>query len=221
MSENKKSQKSFEKEKKTYKIYYWFLSGLMRRLYRVRVINPQNEPMDRHFIVACNHTGAADPIIICACMKNQIRFMSKKELFSVPLVGSFLRAIGCYPVDRKNADLSAIKNTLNLLKDNDCVGIFPQGTRMPGVDPSKTKVKNGVGMIVARSGADILPVCIKSKAGKPKMFRKNYLVIGNLIYSNELDLENNKGGEGYQKIADRIFDDVCELWATTDIENAE
>ena len=76
MSENKKNTQGFEKEKKTYKFFYWLLAGAVRRLYRVRVINPENEPLDTHFIVACNHTAAADGVIICASMKNQIRFMN-------------------------------------------------------------------------------------------------------------------------------------------------
>ena len=221
MSENKNKQPDFEKEKKTYKFFYWLLAGAARRLYRVRVINPENEPLDQHFIVACNHTGAADGVIICATMKNQIRFMSKKELFKVPLVGAFLRAIGCYPVDRKSSDITALRNTINLLKDEDCVGIFPQGTRVPGVNPATTTVKNGVGLIAARSGADVLPVCIKSKSGKTQMFKKNYLVIGKLIKNEEFDFENNKGSEGHQKVADRIFDEVCKLWVEFDIDNAD
>ena len=220
MSENK-NQQNFEKEKKTYRFFYWLLAGAVRRLYRVRVINPNNEPLDQHFIVVCNHTGAADGVIICASMKNQIRFMGKKELFKVPVLGAFLRAIGCYPVDRKSSDITALRTTINLLKDNDCVGIFPQGTRQPGVDPSTTSVKNGVGLIAARSGADVLPVCIKTKGGKTRMFRKNYLVIGKLIKNEEFDFENNKGSEGHQRVAERIFDNVCELWATTDIDNVK
>lgn len=221
MSENKNKQPNFEKEKKTYKFFYGLLAGLVCKLYRVEVINPENEPLDQHFIVACNHTGAADAVIICAAMKNQIRFMAKKELFKVPVVGAFIKAIGSYPVDRKASDITALRTTINLLKNEDCVGIFPQGTRVPGIDPSTATVKNGVGLIAARSGADVLPVCVKTEGGKTDMFKKNYLVIGKLIKNEELDVENNKGTEGHQRIAERIFDDICELWATTDIENAK
>lgn len=221
MSENKNKQPNFEKEKRTYRFFYWLLAGVARKLYRVRVINHNNEPLDQHFIVACNHTAAADGIIICASMNNQICFMSKKELFKVPVLGVFLKAIGSYPVDRKSSDITALRNTINLLKDKNCVGIFPQGTRMPRVNPASTEVKNGVGLIAARSGADVLPVCIKSKSGKTQMFRKNYLIIGELIKNEEFDFENNKGSEGHQKVADRIFDEVCKLWVEFDLENAE
>lgn len=221
MSENRDITKKFKKQKKTYKFFYWLLAGLVRKLYRVRVINATNEPMDTHFIVASNHTAAADGVIICACMKNQIRFMGKKELFKVPVVGAFLKAIGCYPVDRKSSDITALRNTINLLKDEDCVGIFPQGTRCPKVDPATTKVKNGVGLIAARSGAHVLPVCVKSKVGAVKMFRKNYLIIGQLMKNEDFDFENNKGTEGHQRVADSIHAEICKLYAQTDIKNAK
>ena len=220
MSEIKKNGKGSEKQKKTYKFFYWLLAGMVRKLYRVQVINPNNEPLDTHFIVASNHTAAADGVIICAAMKNQIRFMGKKELFKVPVVGAFLKAIGCYPIDRKGSDIAALKKTIQLLKEEDCIGIFPQGTRRPKVDPAKTSVKSGVGLIVARSGADVLPVCVKSKVGAVKMFRKNYLIIGNLIKNEEFDFENNKGNEGHQRAANIIHAEICKLYAETDIENA-
>ena len=146
--------------------------------------------------------------------------MGKKELFKVPVVGAFLKAIGCYPIDRKGSDIAALKKTIQLLKEEDCIGIFPQGTRCPKVDPAKTSVKSGVGLIVARSGADVLPVCVKSKVGAVKMFRKNYLIIGNLIKNEEFDFENNKGNEGHQRAANIIHAEICKLYAETDIENA-
>lgn len=221
MKEDNKKAPDFQKQKKAYKFFYWLLAGGARRIYRVRLINASKEPLDRHFIVACNHTAAADGVIICAAMQNQIRFMSKKELFKIPVLSSFLRAIGCYPVDRNTSDVSALRNTINLLKDNDCVGIFPQGTRMPGINPSTASVKNGVGLIAARSGADVLPVCIKSKSGKTQAFRKNYLIIGDLIKNEDLDFETNKGSEGHQAVAERIYGEICRLYDETDIDDVE
>ena len=221
MKESKDNVKKFKKQKRLYKFLYWLLADIVRKLYRVRVINLSNEPLDTHFIVASNHTAAADAVIICASMKNQIRFMGKKELFKVPVVGALLRAIGCYPVDRKGSDVAALRTTLSLLKDKDCIGIFPQGTRCPKVDPASTTVKHGIGLIAARSGAHVLPVCVKSKCGAVKMFRKNYLVIGQLMKNEEFDFENNKGAEGHQRVADRIHGEICKLYAQTDITNAK
>lgn len=214
-------QIELKKKKRAYTFFYHLLSGFARRLCRVRVVNASNEPLEGNFIVACNHTAAADPIVICATMKGQVRFMAKKELFKVPLLGWFLKTIGCYPVNRGGSDVSALRTTIGLLGEGSSVGIFPQGTRMPGIDPADAKVKNGIGLIAAKSGADILPVCIKSKSGRTQFFKKNYLVIGELIRSKELDIENNGGTEGHQRIAERIFDEVTRLWHETDIDEIE
>ena len=122
MSENNTNK--FEKQKRTYKFFYWLLAGGARKLYRVKVINPNNEPLDTNFIVASNHTAAADGVIICACMKNQIRFMGKKELFKVPVVGAFLKAIGCYPVDRKGSDIApAVPADDAIIFDNSALSV--------------------------------------------------------------------------------------------------
>lgn len=220
MSKNKKTR-SIKKARRTYKILYVLLAGIVRKLYRIKVVNSNNEPTDTHFILASNHTAAADALIIAASFKHQIRFMAKKELFKIPVLGALLRSVGSYSVDRSGSDVTALRTTINLLKNDNCIGIFPQGTRCPQVDPATTSVKSGVGLIAARSGANVLPVCIKSKAGKVKIFKKNYIIIGELIKNEEFDFENNKGIEGHQRAANLIHDRICNLYAEVDIENAK
>ena len=99
MKDQNKAAQNFEKEKKTYTFFYNILSGLFMKLYRVEVINPENEPLDQHFIVACNHTGAADGIIICAAMKNQIRFLLLerflKQSVVIPLTERAVISLPC------------------------------------------------------------------------------------------------------------------------------
>jgi hypothetical protein len=53
------------------------------------------------------------------------------------------------------------------------------------------------------------------------LFKKNYLIIGELIKNEEFDFENNKGSEGHQKVSDRIFAEICKLWSEADIENVK
>lgn len=218
MKKEKTKNKKIKKPNKIYAFFYALLARLIRALFRVRVINADNEPTESGFMLVSNHTSGVDPVIICASMKQQICFMGKKELFKIPVVGGFLKSLGGYPIDRGGTDISAIKTTVNMLKEGKCIGMFPQGTRHPGVEPRGTEVKNGVSLIAARSGANILPVCIKTKKNKPKMFRKTYIIIGSPINNQELDFENEKGSAGYHNIAERIFDKVCDLY-DTDVEN--
>ena len=218
--EAKKSGKK-KKINKLYAVLYVLLAKLIRGLYRIRIIGAENEPTEGAFIVASNHSSASDPVIVCASMNRQICYMGKKELFKIPVLSALLKSLGGYPIDRKGNDIAAIKTTVNMLKEGNCIGIFPQGTRHPGVSPRGTEVKNGVALIASRSGADVLPVCIKTKANKAKMFRKTYIIIGKPIKNEELDFDHEKGGAGFAHASERIFDEICKLYEETDIENAE
>ena len=222
MKNKKDKNKKIKKPNRVYAFFYALLAKLIRGLFRIRVINAENEPLEGGFMLVSNHASGFDPVLICASMQQQICFMGKKELFKIPILGGFLKSLGGYPIDRAGADISAIKITVNLLKEGKCVGMFPQGTRHPGKHPRETEVKNGVSLIAARSGADVLPVCIKTQKHKPKLFRRTYIIIGKLIKNEELGLnvENEKGNALYHKVAERIFADVCDL-CDTEVENAK
>ena len=161
-------------QNKTYKKYYRILAPILKFIFHVKVTGIENEPGEDVPVFVCsNHISFVDPIVISASLKNrQVRYMAKKEIFDVPVISSLARAFGAYPVDRKKADAGAVKKTIDMLKNGDSVGMFPQGTRCAGVDPATTKVRSGAGMICSRAGATLLPIHIKTKNYKFRLFRK-------------------------------------------------
>ena len=185
---------------------------LFKLLYRVKIINPKNEPLDKTYLLCCNHTAIMDVTVISLSMQRQVRYMAKKELFKVPIVSSFVKAMGAFPVDRKNGDVGAVKKTIELLKSGECVGVFPQGTRQGGIHPKDATIKNGIGMFAEKSGVGILPVCIKTKKNKLKLFRKTEFIIGEYISPEELKFEEYTGRERYSKIAEYAFSKIVELY---------
>ena len=210
MSKNKKKTPNSKKVRKTYKFLYWLLAGIVRKLYRVRVINLVKEPTDMHFIVASNHTSAADAVIIAASFKHQIRFMAKKELFKIPLFAQLIRVLGAFPVDRSVSDVGAVKKAVSLVKDKKCMGIFPQGHRYNKVDPRKTSVKTGAAMIALKAGVPVLPVFIKVKNNKHFFLCRKEVIVGKPISIEEMNYNPEAPGE-YQRVADYLFERVCEL----------
>ncbi len=185
--------------------------GLFKLLFRVKPKNTEKEIFDKPFIVCANHTSLMDVVALVLSMKNQIRFMAKKEVFKVPVLNWFVKSMGAFPIDRKNGDVGAIKKTISILKDGECVGIFPQGTRRPYVNPRETEVKDGVGMIASRAGVGIVPVYIKNKSGKLKIFHRNTVIIGDYIPPEEIEFPNLTGKEKYKAISEYVFDKVCTL----------
>ena len=199
-----------KKENRFYTKMKKFFAGLFKRLLRIRITNPQNEPQNTNFVVCCNHTSLLDVVAIAIGLKAQVRFMAKKEVFKVPILNWFVKSMGAFPVDRKGGDVGAIKKTIEILKDGNCVGIFPQGTRCPYKNPRETSIKDGVGMVAHRADVGILPVAIKTKKGKLKFFRKTEFIRGEYIPSETLKFEGTHK-EQYEKITRYAFDKVCDL----------
>ena len=189
-----------------------FFGWIFKNLYRVKIVNLEKEVLDRPYIVCCNHTALMDVTVISLAMQRQVRYMAKKEVFKVPILKSFVSAMGAFPVDRKHGDVGAVKKTIELLKSGECVGVFPQGTRCPYKHPSETEIKNGIGMFAERAGVGILPVCIRTKKHKLKAFHKTEFVIGDYISPEELAFPECSGKEKYQKIAEYAFSKVIELY---------
>lgn len=102
-----------------------------------------------------------------------VRIMAKKQLFSIPIVGGFLRAIGVFPVDRGNSDIGAVKTAIQSLRDGWNLFLFPEGTRVK--TPGQADVKSGAGMMAIRAGVKLAPVYIGTKK---RIFRKTPIIIG-------------------------------------------
>ncbi|MBR5528198.1 MAG: 1-acyl-sn-glycerol-3-phosphate acyltransferase [Clostridia bacterium] len=188
-----------------------FVAAYIRAMFRVEVHGHENVP-EGAVLVCANHMSMWDAVFIGACIKTrQVRFMAKQELFKIPVVKGILKALGAFPVSRGAADVRAIKTTIGLLKEGECVGMFPQGTRRPSVMPRKTPIRHGAGMCAFHSKSDILPVAVVNKKIKMVPFIKTHVVIGKPIPYDSLGFTDGDK-EQFEKASGMIFDKVCDLF---------
>ena len=196
---------------KTYKNFEKVLGGVVRVLFRIHAHGVENEPKDKPYILVSNHVCNADPVLICASIKNQQpHFMAKKELFKIPLLRGLIRALGAFPVDRKGNDVATIKKCIQMLKDGMCIGMFPQGHRRKKVNPRDTEVKNGASMLAVRAEVQVLPCYIKMKNNQWAPFRRVDIYVGEPISFEELAYDPEAKGE-YARISAYIFDKICSI----------
>ena len=196
---------------KFYKFIKITFGWAFKILYRMKVVNKENEPTTVPYIVCANHTHVFDVVPTVVYLKPQVHFMAKKEVFKTPFLGPFAKAMGAYSVDRGAGDIGALKKTIEMLKNGECVCIFPQGTRSPYLDPRELSAKEGVGMIAARTGVGILPVCIRTKRNKVSLFRKTEFIIGEFLPPEQLEFPELHGKDRYKAIADLAYDKICEM----------
>ena len=109
-----------------YRIWRFLLAWLVHIIFFVIPHGRKNEPdiKDGPYLLCANHIAATDPIVICdSVKKQQPRYMAKKELFSVPVLGRIISSLGAYPVDRAGRDAGVLVKTVKMLEDGYSVGI--------------------------------------------------------------------------------------------------
>ncbi len=127
--------------------------------YKVRVHYKERIP-EGTFLICPNHFNASDPFAIGSQFDVEIDIMAKKELFKNKIVGWFIKLNGGFPVDRDGNDFAALKKSIQILKDDHHLMIFPEGTRNDSNKP--LEAKPGVAMIAIKSKVPILPVAFKT-----------------------------------------------------------
>lgn len=193
----------------------FFINIFMHLFVRVRAIGKENIPKDGSLVLCANHIGIKDVFLIGISYPRQLFFLSKKEWFSVPVMSSIMRAWGAIPLDRGGRDVGALKNAVAVAKEGKTIALFPQGHRMPGINPKDTPVKSGAALIAYHAHADVLPVCIKTKDVKYKFMRKIEVIYGKPIKYSELGFEKGSIGE-FKDATAKIFDEVCKLGGYVD-----
>lgn len=204
------SKKKDKNHKGFYKFIVTTLAPIVRFCMRIKTYGAENELGEGSLIVCANHTAMFDVLSLAVSFKRQLRFLAKKEVFKVPVLAPLISALGAYSVDRGHGDVGAIKKTLSILGDGEAVAMFPQGTRHTHIDPAKTEVKSGVGMMVYRSKADVQPVFIRVKNFKYRFLRKKEVIIGKPIKYEEFGFVNG-GKEEYERAAKLVFDRILAL----------
>ncbi|MDD6152620.1 MAG: lysophospholipid acyltransferase family protein [Elusimicrobia bacterium] len=154
-----------------------------RTFYDFKVEGLENIPKTGALIIAGNHLSNADPPAIgsFAGLVRDSRFVAKKELFSVPGLGWFFRRSGYIPVDRARTigDFGALKEVVRALEQGQSVVMFPEGTRSKTGKPQKPK--SGIGFLVYKTGAPVLPVKVEGTFGWPWV-RKIRVKFGTVIH---------------------------------------
>lgn len=144
-------------------MFYRFATFLMKIVFKIKYkldVHGNTSLPETPLVICANHINIWDPILLAIIFDRPIRFMAKKELFENKILGFLLYKFGAFPVDRENVNVKTIKDAIQIVKNNEVLGIFPEGTRVKTV--SEQNMKTGVAMIASRAGADVIPVFINS-----------------------------------------------------------
>lgn len=132
--------------------------GLLTSIWGMKVTGLERVPEDGPLLIASNHASNIDGPLLATAVAPKRRpwGVGKKELFSVPVLGWWLRETGSFPLDRKGDARAALKAGLDVLGRGGCVYMAPEGTRVKAGE--KREPKTGIAFLARHSGARVLPV---------------------------------------------------------------
>lgn len=127
---------------------------------RIQIQGLENIIRDRSQILVANHESWFDSFILGAVLPIPVTFVSKKEMFRVPIYSYIMRRLRFVSVDRVNphSDLKSIEATAALLQSRLSLVVFPEGVM------SRTgklgSFKRGAVYFAAKANIPITPIAV-------------------------------------------------------------
>ena len=169
---------------------------VLRLLYPFRFVHRERLPASGAVVLCGMHSQMLDPVMLLYLpgLHRQVRFMAKKELFTVPVLRGILNAFGAFPVNREQADIQSLRTSLGILQNGGILGIFPEGTR----NKTAGEGKRGAVWLAAKTGAALVPVYVPREK---RLFRCSRLIVGEPMF-----VEKHSGGsEVYEKQTEELM----------------
>lgn len=174
-----------EEHKKGYTFLKTVLKYPFKLWYNPKIIGASNIPKTGAIIICANHKHMMDQCPILISTKRMVHYLAKKEYFDSKFAW-FFKMAGCISVNRSIKDTEASNRAIELLKQGNAIGLFPEGTR------NKTKelllpFKFGAVSMAKKTDALIIPVGI---SGEYKFRSRNLIIrIGKPFKVNDMTLE--------------------------------
>ncbi len=135
----------------------------------IQLKGQENIP-DGPVVFVSNHEGDFDIPLLLAYIDKPFGFISKVEVKKAPIISSWMEAMNCVFIDRKDrrSAVKSIRDGVDKLKNGHSIVIFPEGTRSKGGPIAE--FKGGSLRLAKDSGVPIVPIAIK---GTSDIFEKN------------------------------------------------
>lgn len=125
---------------------------------RVEVRHAERLADRRSAVVAANHESFCDILVLLANLPFPLRFLAKRGVFRVPVLGWSIAAAGFIPVDRGDRARGAatIEAARRILSGGRSVVIFPEETRTRTGE--LLEFKTGAALLALQSGLPLRPL---------------------------------------------------------------
>ncbi|MGD0340793.1 MAG: lysophospholipid acyltransferase family protein [Bacteroidales bacterium] len=176
----------------------WVISHLLP-IWKISIEGREKAKRGTTYVIICNHQSILD-ILVLNCLRYKFKWISKSEVYGVPVLGWYVKMADYITVDRKDlvSKGKMIEESYECLKKNVSIMIFPEGTR--SIDDYQIGLfKKGAFLLAIKTRTPILSVIMD---GTGSVLPKHGIIFG-----------------GFHKIDIRVLDPVSpESFGTDDCE---
>lgn len=110
------------------------------------------------FVIVANHRSNMDAPVAAISCKGRVRYLAKKELLKVPVMGQIFKVMSVY-VDRSSPQdrRASVEKLKRFLSEGDSIFLFPEGTRNKTDQPT-IPFKDGAFTIAIQTQTPIMPM---------------------------------------------------------------
>lgn len=175
----------------------------------VRVYGLENIPESGPVIFLSNHQGAFDIPALQGYLPAQFRWVAKKSLFNIPVIGWTMSLAGYIGIDRDNAAeaMRNIEEAAAKIRGGTSVLVFPEGTRSDSGE--LLPFKRGAFVLVGKSAVPVVPVAIQGT--REIMKRGKYSINpSDVRISVGTPLDPQKEGSGMRERARKAIENLLQ-----------
>ena len=154
---------------------------LLKLIARFEIRGKENVPLSGGMVIASNHIGILDIIMVYFAIDRTDLFIPVAEKWEkISWIKWLGKQLNFLFVDRYNPDLKALRKMIALMEEGKCLVIAPEGTRSRV--GALIEGKPGVAYLAARSGFPVIPVAITGTEDEVvfanvKRFRKSHVTL--------------------------------------------
>src|SRR6266404_3807584 len=175
---------------------HFFGRPLVRFFYRVHPLGLEHLP-EGGFLLLPNHITWVDALVLQFACPRPIRYIVDQEFYQKPMLRSFMRAVGCIPIDVRHSR-SAIRAATEQIAAGEIVCLFPEGqlTR----SGTLLRLRRGYELIAQHANAPVVPVWLDRLWGSVFSFQG-----GKFFYSRRPSLDRHLAEECLRGLKRRRF----------------
>lgn len=197
------------------------ISPLLRAIWRPQVEGRDNVPKTGGVLIASNHLSFVDSVVIPMVSPRKVVFLAKAEYFTGKgpkgiASRTWFNAMGMIPVEREDsrAAVNSLDQALQVLRDGEAFGIYPEGTRSR--DGRLYRGRVGVAHLAMQAGVPVVPVGITGTpdvmpigSNRPRRAKVTVKFGDPLRFGD--DFKSMPAGKARREATDRIMAAIAQL----------